>query len=172
MHTRTPPSSSDIDAVYTWGCDFARSVARGDTYTIVAHDAMTDGLMWAIANHDQKRGEFGSFARRVIRLTVSRHLAKARRRPEHLSLPEVLEAGNLPAAGPVPLPSAINDLPPDLRDAVRLFYLDGLSLRECALLLGCCMQTVRARLAKAAAMLDPDAEARPRRNGEKRMVRR
>ena len=76
------------------------------------------------------------------------------------------------STGRVPMCSTINDLPEELQSAIRLYFIDGYSFRDCAMLLGCSVETVRVRLQRAAEILKPDGvKAQSRGNGIKRYLR-
>jgi RNA polymerase sigma factor (sigma-70 family) len=142
--------------------------------------------LWA-ADHYRpcEGGDFQGWARSCVRLIVRRAVsvaaARFHRRPTHIPIDALPDDGDGRGAadgvhlearrddGASLLPLELSDLPPDLRDAVRLFYIDNFDLRECGLLLGCSMETVRQRLSRAARILCPHATPPARRNGEKRL---
>lgn len=186
--TRTAPTDEEIAEAYKWAMTHAEREAPRpyDLAEFIQHQA-TLAVLWAREHYTAAAGEFGPFARSVIRRAVRHKVQNWRRlhgnRPRHVSLsglddpdeyrhPVELVADRAPQGpGELNLPLAIRELPADLRDAVRFFYVDRFDVRECAMLLGVAPETVRARLLAAARMLDPDAVKPPRRAGENRLTR-
>ena len=182
------PTDDEIKSAYEWSLAYAASVVRGQSHERVtaAQDAVTDGVVWACQNYDPSKGEFKSFVHWVVRLALSRHLERAierkQSRPRMIQLSgfdEKEEGGKIfevaasgrPSAGRVPLGPTIDDLPDELKNAVRLYFVDGYGLRECGELLGVAPETVRLRLRKAACMIDPEGVVPKRSNGEKRLLK-
>ena len=92
-----------------------------------------------------------------------RTLKRKASRPHTSSIPEGFDcpSHDRPVAGEVPMSADLRDLPPDLQHAVRFYHIDGFSLLECGLLLGCTAETVRTRLHRAAELLAPDGAEQP-----------
>ena len=172
------PDADELTGAYEASIRYARRRAPWpDTLTEKAIDAGTDGVLWARANYFAKRGTFAAFAAAAVKRFVTsclRHEAsKFRNQPTRQGLHEGIPARQISDNGAeVPLPLAVRDLPADLRDVVRFFYVDRFDIRECSLLLGIHRETVRARLKEAAARLAEDLpeQQRPKRAGEKRMT--
>jgi DNA-directed RNA polymerase specialized sigma24 family protein len=186
------PTDAEIATAYALALSYAKRRAPGpDELTECAIDAATDGVMWAIGHYSAEKAPKGflPFAAAAVSKwvwrKVSEHAKRHAERPGVVSFDSLADDGtDAPAAyagewlednkrslGNVPLPAILADLPDDLLAAVRFFYVDKYDLRECGLLLGCEMETVRRRLKAAADILGDDLPARARRNGEKRMVR-
>lgn len=161
-----------LKAVYGWALRHAAHHARGEDETEqVLIDAATNGILWA-----QERctcaDSFARFARTAVRRFVHRSLVKSRvkrfNRPEVGALPEQVEGRS---AKPTK-PTLIADLPDDLAFVVRLYMVDGYTLREIGLLVGRSPNTVDLMLKKAARLLEPEGKAPPRRCREKRLSAR
>lgn len=182
MTVATKPTDAEIATAYTAAMSFADKIA-GTHWEMrdAAHDGATNGIMWALANHDPDKGTFGPFAGRAVRRFVGRAVVKlsqklsTRPRVVSLSLPddagEMELAGRDVDAGDIQLSERARELPKQLQDVVRLFYVDRFPMRDCALLLGCSADTVHERLKRAADLLAA-GEPRPvRPAGTKRMTR-
>ena len=63
----------------------------------------------------------------------------------------------------------LRDLPADLRDAVRLYLIDGYTMEEAGLLMGASTATFRDRLKAAAVELNPGV-AIPRREKHRKQL--
>lgn len=185
--TPTAPSEQDVAAAYRWALTHAEYEAgRSDELREAAIDAATSGgVMWALKHFNAESGEFLPFAKKAIRVAVSRTLSKLRaklaRRGPHLSLNAEDENDKSftltdPAlsvsdtgGGPLGLPLAVEELEPDLRHAVRLYYLDGYTIRELAALTGTSYRTVWERLRLAAQKLGGGMRPRRRQTGTRRL---
>lgn len=181
-------SEDEIAQIYKWALQHANGcVQRPAEAKEGARDAATDGVVWAINNYDPAKGPFRKFAqytvRLVVRLFMGRTHDRRQNRPPSLSLSSTgtdedgerfeFVASDHAATGRVPMGSAINDLPEELQSAIRFYFVDGYSFRDCAMLLGCSAETVRFRLQRAAEILKPDGvKAQSRGNGIKRYLRR
>ncbi|QJW92939.1 sigma-70 family RNA polymerase sigma factor [Frigoriglobus tundricola] len=148
-----------------------RASRRRDCDDIIT-DAAVDGLLWARANCTSAES-FPAFAATCVRRFVWRKLAKASekraRRPEHVELSDATRAVAKPVAPVRPL--LIDDLPEDIAFAVRLFFTDGYSLRDCGLLMNKSPNTVDLMLKKAAELLAPGRIKPFRPTGQKRLTR-
>jgi bifunctional DNase/RNase len=96
-------------------------------------------------------------------LNIARHWCRSRQEEswswEALSGGELLDSSAAPLLDPAEVVGerefarrvreAVAELPPGQRDATLLFYLDGLTLREMAVLLGVEVSAIKARLFKA-----------------------
>jgi DNA-directed RNA polymerase specialized sigma24 family protein len=183
------PTEREISDAYTFALNHAeRQAPRPAELTEAARDAATDAVLWAIKNFKPALGEFGPFVRaavrRIVRFGVAKKRRKLGRRPLVFGLPmwdsdsypqdvvgDELDARPVHGVGEIELPLSVRELEPELRDAVRLFYVDRFGLRECALLLGVSLETVRRRLARAARLLGQGSDPPRRGTGEKRMTR-
>lgn len=172
-------SDDELAKAYRLALNYAKRQAgsHGDETAEALQDAATDGVMNARDRFDPARctAGFGPFCMAVVKTRVrraQRRLADRRRRePSHSPLPEDFPARELPAAGGVPMTPDLRDLPPDLRDTVRLVYVDGYSYEDAGLLLGVSNFTVSERLRRAAHMLAPDGAERPERRPKEKRVR-
>lgn len=184
----TKPTDAQVAAAFAAALAYAERVAGEGAHweTLdAARDGATNGIMWALRNWNAAKagdGGFEAFASKGFRRFVGRALAHLARslhsRPNVVSLSGLEDAGReveivakAVASGAIPLPEAVQELPEELRSAVRLFYVDRLTLRECGLLLGCAPDTVQERLKRAAVALAPDQPRPVRPAGEKRMLR-
>ncbi len=164
-----PATDDETATAYRLALNYARRQAggRGDELTTALQDAATDGVMKAIQRYDPARstGGFGPFCAGVVKNTVrtaARAAATRRRaRPTVGPLPDDCEASALPAAGEVPLTPTLNDLPPDLRDAVRYVFVDGYTHREAGAIMGVAHRIIHKRLRQAAAILNPEGIPHP-----------
>jgi RNA polymerase sigma-70 factor (ECF subfamily) len=138
-----------------------------------AEDAVQDALLSACKHLDQ----FKATAKMTTWLTTivtNSALSQLRRRPRQpqVSLDEPLAgeqdvrlSDKLTHAGPTPereciqselhghLLQSVKELSPSLRRTIQLFYLDGLSTREVAQILGIPEGTVKARMSRARSQL-------------------
>jgi RNA polymerase sigma factor (sigma-70 family) len=146
----------------------------------IATDAAVDEIVWRLPRFDEGRGDpFGAFVAASVKLFVGRAIARSAEK--HATRPTHVDLDDTPVAAPnrsthddgrdVQLPEAVQELPAELRDSVRLFYLDGFDLRDIGLLMGCTMETVRRRLKLAARALSADVARPERKSGAKRMLR-
>lgn len=181
-------SEADVIAAYQWAERYAvRRAGVVDELREVARDAATMAVFWARDHFREERAPRGfppfakSAVKRRVWRAIQRHAQHHHRRPSVVSLaacewdvegdgPELESRPG--GVGTIALPEAVADLPPDLRDAVRLFYIDRFTQREGALLCGCSQWLFRQRLREAARLLGTGLE-RPavRSAGAKRMVR-
>lgn len=74
-----------------------------------------------------------------------------------------------PAGNAEVQPLTIADLPEELAFTVRLFVVDGYTLRDCGMLLGVSHDTVARRLREAAKLLAPGRIAPVPRSGQRRL---
>ncbi len=146
-----------------------------------ARGAAVESVVWASKRYDPTRtGKFGgdkgfvgfalSVAYKWVHREVRRYQARQHVRPAHEEISEAVPARPDPE-GSSCIPLSLLELPDDLRDAVRLFYIDRFDLRECALLLGIGRETVRARLKQAAEILGQGMPLRRRQAGNRRLLR-
>jgi DNA-directed RNA polymerase specialized sigma24 family protein len=171
MPETSPPSEDEFNAAFAWATGHVAQWGRGkcDELRELGHDAAMEALVWARNNYRPDRGRFEPFAaaavRRVMGRWVARWAADRKKRPGMISLTPFLrddEDDRSPLAVPdrpregigyIPLSAAARDLPQHLRDAVRLFFVDGFTLIECGMLLGASKWSVREWLAEAARLL-------------------
>jgi DNA-directed RNA polymerase specialized sigma24 family protein len=146
----------------------------------VATDAATDAVVWALQRYTPDRGPFDSFAlaaaRKFIWRAIEREAIQFAAGRRHVELNEDTVTAPTRSSHDdgrdVQLPESVRELPPDLRDTVRFFFLDRYDIRDCGLLLGCGHETVRARLKRAAELLADDQRVhRPHTAGRRRMRR-
>lgn len=177
LNGETKPTDAEIEEAYRLALAYAkRRAPRPDELTECAIDGATSGVMWAIEHFDPTRGGgFMGFCASAVKRFVWRatelHARRYHNRPGTDGLPDDLAAREQYGVGVIPIPSAVADLPTDLRDAVRFFYIDRFDLRECGLLLGVAPETVRQRLSHAARILGAGLIPRRRGTGEKRLKR-
>lgn len=165
-----------IEKAYSWACEHARTRAVGgseveDELT----DAATNAVLWAI-QRCTNADTFTNFAKAAVRRWVARqaHRIKLKRRnrpraadPHHEGTVDDARARQ----GKPTKPTLIQELPEDLAFVVRLYMVDGYSMREIGLLVGCSPNTVDLKLKRAAALLNDGPLVAPvRRNGEKRLT--
>lgn len=168
---------------YEWAVGFAERRAAG--FVDAADpllDAATEGLLWARA-HCRTLGEWDRFSRASVMQAVGRAYAKCARRahdrpgvisidPDESHDPRsrfaAVRQQDLHAVT-AEVPLLIADLPEVLAFTVRLYFVDGHSLRDCGLLLGCSQNTVKRRLHQAAALLAPGRIEPERIKGTKRL---
>jgi RNA polymerase sigma factor (sigma-70 family) len=135
------------------------SRGKGRELGEVAHDAATDAALRAPYAYDPTRGDWLAFAAvyvtKRVRVAIQRAAKRRRKRPKVESLTDLNDPGRLSRdeAGPFGISPDLNDLPPELRDAVRLVYLDGYTQIEAAERLGICRNTLTKRLEWAANIL-------------------
>ncbi len=166
-----PPDPNALAAsVLPWAMAHARRACRPAARD-GAVDAAVDAVLWAVANFDPVRGEFGPFARAVVRKSVRWAAVRAAARPDVVPLLDCHPAPPVTPDVAVGLPIAVRELPPDLRDAVRFFFVDRLSLAECGLMCGVSHITIRNRLFKAARVLGDDRVPAGVGDGAKRLRR-
>lgn len=173
-------SPEEFDESYRAGLRIARAtVARrgfDDETAEALNSAVGDALIWAIGHYDAAAGSFQVFALAAMRRFFTHTIASLRRRdkgrPGRAELDDEFE-GALECRRPdsAEAKATINDLPAELSDAVRLYFVDGYTMRECGLLLGCSPDTVRRRLHQAAHLLAPGMAA-PRRETNAKHFRR
>ncbi len=180
--TAAKPTEDQIEKALRLAQGFAVSASRGMCGNLreAALDSATDAIMWAFKHWAPSSGGFEAFAASVVRTWIPRTITQERRRfaasPAHVELREELAAPALKEhddGRDFNLPESIQRLPDELRDLVRLFYVDRFTLRECALLFGIGPETARVRLKRAAELLAGEDThlKRIRRSNEKRMIR-
>lgn len=154
---------------YEWAMSYAerRAVGFADAAEPLV-DAATEGLLWARA-HCRTVEEWDKFARASVAHAVGRAYAKCARRAHDRPAVEVLDMECGAPTSDTETPLMIADLPEVLAFTVRLYFVDGLNLRDCGLLLGCSQNTVKRRLHQAAALLAPGRIAPERVKGTKRL---
>lgn len=148
----------------------------------LATDAATDGVCWALRRYSADRGSFEAFALTTVRSFIWKQVSASA--TKHKNRPVVVELGDeLRDILAAPdrsehyterdfvLPENVAALPPDLRDAVRLFHIDKYDLRDIGLLMGCTMETARRRLLQAAKALGGELARPERAAGAKRNIR-
>ena len=130
-----------------------------------AEDAVQEAFLSAYRHLREFRGEANPRTW-LYRITVNAALARLRSRPVHEYLDEVPEAGDEPADWVeraqhqalaaelrAQLENALSSLPPDLRAAVILRDVEGLSTREAALVLEIGEPALTTRLHRGRALL-------------------
>jgi RNA polymerase sigma-70 factor (ECF subfamily) len=130
-----------------------------------AEDAVQEAFLSAYRHLPAFRGEANPRTW-LYRITVNAALTRLRARPPHEYLDELTEAGDEPGdwvrraqdqalAGELreQLEGALSDLPPDLRAAVILRDVEGLSTREAALVLEIGEPALKTRLHRGRALL-------------------
>lgn len=173
-------TEADVAKALTEGQRYAKRRARNSAKLAeVAGDAVTDALVWSIQVFDPSRGvRFSSFVSKAVERFVWRKIGQSAKRfhegPTHCELNENIPAPKRALVGGdgTGLSLDARELPGDLRDTVRFFYVDRFDVRECAMLLGCSSETIRDRLRRAAKALagdDCDVQ-RVRKAGEKRVT--
>lgn len=160
---------ADIAAVYEWALSHARSRTRGDwSAADELADAATDAVLWSI-QHCKDATTFRQFAKQAVRRWVGRQIGrivkKRNNRPAGAPLPEQVEGRE---AKPV-RPMLIEELPEDLAFLVRLYMVDGYTVREAGALCGIGHNTAARKLKQAAELLAAGRIAPERRKGEKRL---
>lgn len=179
------PTDEQIKEAYAYALAFAAQQAPGQNEMAdAAINAATDAVMRAVEKYQPERGEFVRFAKGAVRTFVRRGLAKHRlklaRRPQTLTIdaendegekrhPEWLATTKEHGPGELGLPLSVRELPRELQDTVRLYYLDGLKLREVALLTGVPYKTAWDRLREAARRLGGGMRPRRRKTGARRV---
>ncbi len=153
------PTPAETTKAYRLAMAFASRLAPGTNERAdAAKDAATDAVVWALSRYDPRLGSFEAFALSAVRRFVGRKIKvlnrKAATRPAVGELTEEMPAVNPDRFEAIALGVSIRELPDDLRDTVRLFYIDRYTMRDCGLLLGCALATVRKRLRRAARILD------------------
>lgn len=165
---------SEVSAAYKSALAFAKRRGRGRLdITEALIDSATDAVMWCV----QKCEDVKTFRRFATR-TVSHWVRRAEKRAE-------FRAGQKPPACPLSEEAAdalesrrekpsepllIEDLPDDLAFIVRLYMVDGYTLREIGLLVSCSPNTVDLKLKKAAELLAPGRMKPDRGKNEKRLA--
>jgi len=138
-----------------------------------AEDAVQDALLSAYKHLDQFKAT-AKMTTWITTIVTNSALSQLRRRPRQtqVSLDEPLAgeqefclSDKLAHAGPSPeveciqselhghLLQSVMELSPSLRKTIQLFYLDGLSTREVAQILGVPQGTVKARMSRARSQL-------------------
>jgi len=139
---------------------FARG-SGSDRLHEVARDAAIEALCRALNSYDPARGPFGplcmAYVKQAVGRALGRHFARRDRRPQVFDLAEHPDppASARPTAGEIPMTADLHDLPPDLRDAVRLTLIDRYTDGDAGLLCGVDRRTIRRRVQRAAAALHP-----------------
>lgn len=150
-----------------------------------AEDAVQDALLSALTHVDQFRGQakMSTWLTAIVinsaRMKLRRHSAQVQ-----ISLDETIQEQNSPLSDFVPdcrpspedlyrnreivatLARASSRLSPTLQMTFQLRYVDGLSIRETAHLMGVPTGTVKARLVRARVRLREATRKRFRRNGD------
>jgi RNA polymerase sigma factor (sigma-70 family) len=123
-----------------------------------AEDAAQEAMVEAYLKlrHLREPERFAGWLRRIV---AGKAIEVARRRREEPVAPEAIEAAQARDAGPLPrvlethVRDALAQLPPAVRLATTLFYVDGYSYQEIATHLGVPASTVRGRLQRARSSL-------------------
>ncbi len=123
-----------------------------------AEDAAQEAMVEAYLKlrHLREPGRFAGWLRRIV---AGKAAEVAWRRREEPLAPEEIEAAQIPHAVPstvaleAEVREALAQLPPAVRLATTLFYVDGLSYREIATHLDVPSSTIRGRLHRARAFL-------------------
>ena len=76
------PTDTDFSEAYEWALEHAaiQSRGRGADLAEVAHDAATDGVVWARDNYNPAKGAFCPFSAAIVRRCVSRAIQAHNRR--------------------------------------------------------------------------------------------
>lgn len=164
---------ADILAAYEAAVAYAKRRGRGRLdITERLIDAATDAVLWCRAkctNATSFRRFCGRTTERAVKRVERRECGAAANRPAVGTLSEdaarVVEARSEKPAAPL----LIEDLPEELAFAVRLYFVDGYTLREIGLLVGQSPNTVDLHIKKAAHLLAEGRIKPSRRNGEKRL---
>jgi DNA-directed RNA polymerase specialized sigma24 family protein len=180
------PTEDDIANCLELAHQYARGRARGELRE-AAVDGATDAIAWAVRKYDPELGgNWEAFAMSAVRKCVKRailqHLRNRARRPVIHSLPigdeddceptlAALCARQTHGIGEVDLSLTIRELPDEVQAAVRFFYLDRFTLRECSLLMGCGREKVRELLKEAARLLSGSCHVPHRRPNSRRIMR-
>ncbi len=112
-----------------------------------------DAVQEALTRAWQKRGSLRSMDRFrpwLMRILVNQCNDMLRRHQKHSFFPLEEDTATIaPPVPPVPLQEAIDLLKPEWRVIVTMFYLEGYSVRETAVMLGLPSGTVKTRLKAA-----------------------
>lgn len=169
-------SDKDVADAYAWALGHAAHASRGRCPDLAEaiHDAATDGVVWAVESFDPSkvgRGGFASFSASAVRRCVKRALYQwvNRERPDVFSIDA--DGGPEPESNAAVQPLTMADLPEDLAFTVRLYMVDGYSLREVGVLTGVGPNVVQRKLRKAAELLAPGRVKPQRKAGERRLGR-
>ena len=170
-------ADDDIKAAYERGLAQARQRAGGNSdVEQELIDAATSAVMWAL-EHCRDATTFRQFAASAVRRWIGRqlHRIKLKNRPNMQGIDAQDGAERrfdyLAARDAKPeRPMLIEDLPEELGFVVRLYMVDGYTLRDIGMLVGKSPNTVALMLKEAASMLAPGREAPTRNNGEKRLT--
>ncbi|MBP3959449.1 sigma-70 family RNA polymerase sigma factor [Gemmata sp. G18] len=165
-------ADEDMKAACDWAMSFARKRARGSSEVEeVLIDAATDALMWCRTNCTNA-DTFIGFAKAAVRRWFGRalHRLKLRRsnRPAVVSLEHDVARRRVEQPAK---PVLIEDLPEDIAFIVRLYMVDGFSLREIGHLTNQSHDTVARQLHRAAELLAPRRMRPQRANGQKCLSR-
>lgn len=151
-----------------------------DELSELALDAATNAIMWSRDNFDPSKATgtgFRGFAMQAVRVSVARAIAGhfRRDRPVMQSLDTELEdgrrSGDAVEGGAEVERLTIADLDEELAFIVRLYMIDGFTLRDIGLLIGCGAEAVRRKIHHAAELLAPGRIKPTRRNGERKLRR-
>lgn len=163
----TGPTDADIQIAFSWlQKHVEHETRRRPTLSDPAHDGAISGLLWAKDHWHPEAGAWLPFARKAIRVATSRAIsrttAKYARRGTHLSLSaedgdgspyERADSALLARPDPSALSLAVEELAPELRQTIVLYFTHGYKLREVAALTGVPFSTARNRLLEAARLL-------------------
>jgi RNA polymerase sigma factor (sigma-70 family) len=155
------PSDAEVARVLKMAQRFANRRAWKGELGEAAQDAATDAIMWSLKNYDPSRGAtFEAFALAAVRSFVHRHIGQRSKqlatRPEVAAIHDLIPASERQChdnGNDYLLPDGVADLPHELRDVVRFFYVDRFDLHEISLLMGTSKETARLRLKEAAKIL-------------------
>lgn len=149
---------TDVAAALNAGHRYALWRAKGRPWLLdVLVDAATDGVLRASRAFDPHKGTFPAFARACVELAVRHAIGKAGRRQAREGLRVELDEDTADRQrGPEGLPLDLSDLPDPLREAVLLYFIDGLTLEEAGERLGITHEGVRKRLHEAARIVGRD----------------
>jgi DNA-directed RNA polymerase specialized sigma24 family protein len=146
--------------VYDRALTYATESARGrDDLAEVLRDAATDAIMRALDRFQVGAGDWQSYAMAAVRRGVQHAKRLAAKRRARRPLVAGLGDDDPPdrrttaEGGRVPMSADLRDLPTELRDTVRFYFIDRYSLIDTGLLMGCHHEEVRIRLRRAAEML-------------------
>lgn len=173
------PTDGEVSTAYHRALAYAQrhSGGRPPESVEALRDAATDAVVWATKHYDPSRTTkgFAGFCAAAVGTWVARarrKIAEKRRlAPRVGSLPDDIPARTLPSAGEAPMTSELNDLPDELREAVRLVFVDGCTYQEAGAALGVSAKAIHSRLRRAAHMLVADGVTAPTRRPKEKRVR-
>ena len=114
----------------------------------LVESALQDTFVSAWRSSSEYREERGAVGAWLWTIAVRRLIDQLRHRAPPTPVDVVPETNELPPPG-TPADQLLIGLAPDLRGVVEAVYLDGLTVREAALLLGIPAGTVKSRLSRA-----------------------